>query len=285
MSSALLKEPHTAYNAVAAPMPSVFSPISPTRLFIEASGRKPSGSTKATGPGICAMCGSAHRAGDMVAKFKPGSTFTDIVDLRGNGSNLICGYCDAAWCSNVLMNYAKCVVCTEGVFPAASNSDIAWWLLNPPKGPWTFVQSNQQQQHLHWRAPVNYSDQVFFLRYGELVLSVRPAVLAKGAEAAARLAAVASEGRKGDPLKSPFAMLDRELKQMGHGVIRGDLTKMAAERAAVADDIAIINTMTAGEVWGLAAVLYSKEPPAKPSALATPDGTGTHQSGKPARAA
>jgi len=287
MSSALRKESPKTVSAVAVPLPAVHSPISPSRLFIEAAGLKPAGSLGASGAGVCAMCGSAHKAGDIVAKFKPDDGFTDYVALRGKGSNLICGYCDAAWCKNVLMNYAKCVVCTEGVFPAASNPHLAWWLLNPPKGPWTFFQSNQKQQHLVWRAPVNYSDELFFVRYGELVLSVRPAMLAKGKEAAARLAAVASENRKGQAIKSPFARLDRELAQMSHGVIRGDLTQIALERVDVANDIAVINSLTAGEMWGLTAVMYCtpEKPAVKPEAVLTPEGTGTHQSGKSAEAA
>ncbi|MGF6440143.1 type IV CRISPR-associated protein Csf1 [Paraburkholderia youngii] len=233
--------------------------ISPSRLTIEAAGLSPVSTHKAAHAGICAMCGYPYQAGDPVLAFRPESSFTDYGALRGQGNKAIDGWCAATWTREFTQTHGKAVVSRQGVFKAASNNDIAWWLLNPPEGPWLFVQMDQQVQHLFWRAPVNYSRDVFFIQYGEARLTVRRENLARGADAARRLAIVASEGRKGAALKHPFVRLARELDEPLHGLLRPNLYKIANDRVEVGADIDIVAGLTSGELWGLTAVLYATE--------------------------
>ncbi|MBR8189104.1 type IV CRISPR-associated protein Csf1 [Burkholderia vietnamiensis] len=236
--------------------------ISPSRLAITAAGLSPIASTRASSTGNCAMCGHAHEVGDPVVEYSPDSSFTDYGALRAPSSPVVCGWCAATWTIDFTQRYAKSVISTDGVYPAASNEHIAYWLLNPPTGPWIFVQSDQKRQHLIWRAPVNHSTEIFVVRYGELQLTVRRARLLDGLAAAKRLAAAATANRnsKGAALKSPFVRLSRDLSDPAHGVLRTDLYELAKQDGVIKRDLSIIHALTPGELWGLTAVLYVADP-------------------------
>ncbi|WP_420213418.1 type IV CRISPR-associated protein Csf1 (plasmid) [Burkholderia aenigmatica] len=236
--------------------------ISPSRLAATAAGLGPIESAAARTPGCCAMCGHGHAIGDPVAPFEPDASFTDYGALRAPASRVICGWCAVTWSADFTQRYTKSVICSEGVFPAASNEHIAYWLLNPPAGQWIFMQSDQKRQHLVWRMPVNTSREVFTVRYGELLLTVRRSYLEEGTAAAKRLAAAATTNRKvrGAALKSPFVRLSRDLSDPAHGAIRADLYELAESDSEVKKDIAFIHSLTAGEIWGLTATLYVSDP-------------------------
>ncbi|RQZ31660.1 hypothetical protein DIE14_01745 [Burkholderia sp. Bp9017] len=208
------------------------------------------------------MCGHIYLAGEPVMPFEPDASFTDYGALRSGASRVICGWCAATWNLDFTQRYTKSVICDEGVFPAASNEHIAYWLLNPPEGQWLFLQSDQKRQHVVWRTPVNVSREVFTVRYGEVLLTVRRKFLEEGTAAARRLAAAATANRKGRgaALKNPFVRLSRDLTDPAHGAIRGDLYELAGQDAQVKDDIALIHSLTAGEIWGLTATLYAPDP-------------------------
>ncbi|QMI49807.1 type IV CRISPR-associated protein Csf1 (plasmid) [Burkholderia sp. MBR-1] len=218
------------------------------------------------------MCGYVHAAGDPVSPFAPDSSFTDYGALRAPGSRVMCGWCAATWNLDFTQRYTKAVICSEGVFPAASNEHIAYWLTNPPAGRWLFLQSDQKRQHVVWRAPVNESREVFTVRFGELLLTVRRTHLVEGTVAAKRLAAAATANRKakGAALKNPFVRLSRDLADPAHGVLRSDLYEMAEQDPDVKRDIAIIHALTPGELWGLTATLYVADPQRPDRKLPTP---------------
>lgn len=232
---------------------------SPSQLAARAASLKPIGEP-AKAPGVCALCGYAHDVGDIVAPFVPSDTFTDFTALRGQGSRTACGWCLVTWNADFTQRYTKSIICEGGVFPAASNDHIAYWLTNPPAGEWVMMQSDQKRQHLIWRSPVNTSSEVFQLRYGELILTVRREMLAKGAAAATLLAQKASVGRRGAPLKSPFVRLSRDLDDPAHGLLRHDVYAMRDSDPEAASAIDTIAKLTPGELWGLTAVLYAANP-------------------------
>lgn len=243
--------------------------LSPTQIAVRAAGLSMVGQP-AQQDGVCALCGYVHHVGDIVSPFSAGDSFTDFGALRAKHSKTVCGSCLATWSADFTQRYSKAVICAQGVFPAASNDHIAWWLLNPPSGAWVMVQSDQKRQHVLWRAPVNTSTEVFVVRFGEIQLTIRRKYLQAGADAAERLAAVASEGRKGAPLKSPFAALSRDLDIPSHGTLRHGLYAMAGNPQIKAD-IDLINGLTPGELWGLTAVLYAQNP-TRPNPKLTPLG-------------
>lgn len=200
----------------------------------------------------------------MVVPFSPGSSFTDYASLRKPYSGVICGWCAATWNEDFTQKAIRTVMCEEGVFPAASSADIAFWLANPPAGKWIWIMGDQKRQHLVWRTTVNTSQEIFQVRYGENLLTIRRQMITQAIEAARRLAAAASVGRKGAPLKSPFVRISRDMDDCAHGRIRWDLDAIAANDEQVSKDIRLIRSCTPGELWGLTAALYAEPSSQRP---------------------
>lgn len=239
--------------------------ISPSELTVAASGTALGGGTAALIDGRCAMCGQTHVAGELVQPFKPGATFTDLSALACATSRVVCRACIAVWTLDFTQRYAKSVVCAEGVFPAAKNDHIAYWLLNPPPPPFLFYLSDQKQQHLVWRAPVNLSTELYQVRFGMKTFTIRRAHLAAALESARTLAAALSDerrakGNRGAPVKSPFTALARENDDLHNGMLRNSVIALAAGSPALQAHVDTILHCTPGEIWGLSALLYAKEP-------------------------
>ena len=234
--------------------------ISPSKIAIEAAGRAHKGVFKAAVSGHCAMCGQAHEIGDPITPFAPEDSFTDYGSLKAKASKVLCGWCAATWNADFTQKALKTVMCRDGVFAAASNADIAYWIANPPAGNWIWVMGDQKRQHIVWRATVNTSRDMFQVRLGENNMTVRRDKVQVAVDAARRLAAAASTGRKGAALKSPFIRLSRDLDDPSHGVIRNDLHQRANTEPDIKKDIEVLQSCTPGELWALTAVLYA--PPA-----------------------
>ncbi|MCM3609532.1 hypothetical protein M4D49_29080 [Cupriavidus pauculus] len=234
-----------------------------SELACRAIGREPKGTFIAQEAGACAMCGRRHETGESVVPFQPQASFTDWTALRAPASQFICKWCDAVWDRDFTQTYLKTIVCEAGVFPAASNDHLAYWIMNPPEGRWLFLQGDQKIQHVVWRAPVNRSREVFQVRAGESVLTIRSRQLHAGLAAVKGLAAKATELRgvkRGAPFKSPFISLSRDLDSPSQGVLRRELYAHAAEDPLTAQNIAIVGALTGGELWALTSILYAKNP-------------------------
>lgn len=239
--------------------------ISPSQIAVQAANMTTRGLAKAQTHGRCAMCGTQHQAGADVVPFLPPETFMDYAAMRAPESKEMCVYCDAVWCRDFAQTYLKTIVCDEGVFPAASNDHLAYWLLNPPKGAWLFLQGDQKIQHVVFRAPVNHSQEVYQVRMGDAVLTVRREMLIAGAEAARELSDVATQlrrqtNKKAPALKSPFHSLSRDCDSQTQGQLRIELIKEAQTNQRVASLANTISKLTAGELWGLTSVLYAANP-------------------------
>lgn len=249
------------------PSPSTSTSTSPSRIALEAAGRSPVGVLKAKCDGNCAFCGHAYLTSDLVMPFAPESSFTDYGSMRRPGSKFLCGWCAGAWNVDFTQKALKTVMCSEGVFPAASNADIAYWLTNPPKGNWVWVMGDQKRQHIVWRATVNTSQSIFQIRLGENNMTVRREHLFLAVDAARRLAVTASTGRKGAALKSPFLRLSRDLDEPAHGMVRDDLHRLAQTNVQVRADVRLMQSCTPGELWALTAMLYALPSAVRPQAL------------------
>ena len=241
--------------------------LSPSQIALEASGRKPVGVCKVKCDGSCAFCGHAYLAGELVMPFAPISSFTDYGSMKSPGSKFLCGWCAGGWHVDFTQKALKTVMCADGVFPAASNADIAYWLTNPPKGHWIWVMGDQKRQHIVWRATVNTSQEIFQIRQGENNMTVRRAYLFAAVDAAKNLADVASKGHKGSALKSPFMRLSRDLDEPLHGMIREDLHRLAQTDVQVRSDVRVLQSCTPGELWALTALLYAEPSLVRPQAL------------------
>jgi|APLak6261703504_1056268.scaffolds.fasta_scaffold02539_3 CRISPR type IV-associated protein Csf1 len=243
--------------------------ISPSKLAIQASahqGFKPIG-IPAEKAGVCMMCGFPHAEGELVVSSSLSSTFTNWGDLANN-SDIVCGYCAAVSQDPWTQAWMSSVITESGVYKFASNNDIAFWLLNPPNAPFIMMRGDQKTQHLVWRTPVNYSPDVYQVRFGEKMLIIRRKQLILARDAALRLSARIADGSsKKSAAKSfhtPFVKPVRDMDSLIAGQLRPQIVAIGNDEPAVAADLHIINQCTPGEIWALTAVLYA-EPIAAPT--------------------
>ncbi len=235
--------------------------ISPSKLAIQASARhgfKPIG-IPAEKAGVCMMCGFPHTEGDLVVSSNLSGSFTNWSDLANSG-DIVCGHCAAVSQDPWTQAWMNSVVTESGVYKFASNNDIAFWLLNPPKTPFIMMRGDQQKQHLVWRTPVNYSPDVYQVRFGEKMLSIRRKQLVSARDAALRLSARIADGSKKKSAKAfntPFVKPVRDMDSLIAGQLRAEIVTIGESEPAVAADIQILNQCTPGEIWALTAVLYA----------------------------
>lgn len=241
--------------------------LSPSRLVVTAAGLKPVGTTRAASPCRCAMCGTEIQAGELLDAFMPGDAFTDTPALAAPTSTVVCGDCKAVWRKEFMQKYSKSVICAEGVFPFAKMENQAYWLLNPPATPYIVIVSDQQQQHLVWRAPVNTSQDLMRIRFGGAVLAIRRQVLRQALEASSRLTERLNAGNKKAGTKTPFERLDWHIEDLRHGRLRLDILALTDEQSR--QDINLLRRLTPGEYWALC-VLIAGKTPVRPDPVITP---------------
>lgn len=210
--------------------------------------------------GRCVACGTEHGPKDHMIDFDPPVSFTDFPALRARESRLVCRWCHAVWSSEFTTRYLRTVVCAAGVFRAASNDHLAYWLMNPPSGEWLFLQGDAKRQHVVWRTPVNTSRDIYRVQAGDTSLVIRRPRLLEATEAWGRLVEAINEANPKKKRKSPFLYLSRERDAVGQGQLHPELVGIAAASPDVAADMRLMNRLTSGERWALTAVIYAKAP-------------------------
>ena len=242
--------------------------ISPSKLAVTAAGIRPVGSQRAKKECRCAMCGTEIKVGELLDDFVTGAGFTDYPALACKPSKVICGDCKAVWRKEFMQKYSKAVISEEGIFPFAKMENQAYWLLNPPKTPFIMMVSDQQQQHLVWRCPVNYSSEIYQLRFGGSTMTIRRTVLLDALAAAQLLVRTFNEGKKkGEQIKNPFWRLDWNMLDLRHGLLRNDLASLQDDESMKAKDL--LRSISSGEMWALCVLLAGKEP-VRPDPVVTP---------------
>jgi CRISPR type IV-associated protein Csf1 len=241
--------------------------LTSSRLAAVAAGHIPVTTETAMDDGHCTMCAGAIRRGERYMPASFGRSFTDRAYLAAPSSLMLCGHCAAIRDKLFLQTLSSSVVTRDAFYRFASNNDRAWFFLNPPEPPFIAYTTNAQMQHLIWRTPVSWSRDVFHVRYGHNLLTIRHARLLRGLKAARRLVtalnADTTSGKKRKSsytLRSPFSALDRELSTLEHGYLRQQLRQMAATNQDIQLDVALVESLNAGELWALTALLYVESP-------------------------
>lgn len=221
---------------------------SPSKLYCQAAGIRPSGTATADRSSTCAMCADTILVGDLCTPAKGQFTdaFNNKLDLV-EGARTVCGHCGPLWTKDWLQKYSKTYACADGVFKLASNEDMASFLFNPPPAPFVAILSTTQQQHLIWRTPVNYNQERIVIRMGDELLVIRRKLLLEEALPAwtSLCTLMKEQGLKGMP-----ATLDRELARFSMGVVRKDVAERAEALGLVAA-VATLNKLSQGEWWAL----------------------------------
>lgn len=225
--------------------------------------------THADADGHCAFCGKPHAKGDAVAKLVTEKSFNDIFPMANRTGKYLCGGCQATWIPFFQTNRPKMVISERGMFSFASNNDIAYWLTNPPEGPFLMYYGNKKSQHIAWKSPVNLSRDLFFVQFGDTVFTIRREAMLAQRDAALRLIAAVNTERqlssKAHRLNSPFVNPVRAVDDLIFGVVRGEVLALVAAKPEFAADLKLLQTATPGEVWAMSATLYADPGPHTPT--------------------
>lgn len=208
-------------------------------------------------PCSCAMCGLTIQPGDMSAPFAVGASFMDDLSLASRGSDVICGHCAPLISAKGLMASGYGAFGANGAFPFRKWADIASALLEPPEPPFVMVYATANNQHMAWRAPVNFSREAYRVRVGLRDLLIRRSILTSAVDACRVLGEAGGYSTAGKKtLPNPFVMLSSDLKEPEHGRFkRMGSAFFEAGGPELKDAFDLIQQLTLGETWALRFVL------------------------------
>ena len=231
--------------------------LTSSEVVANALGYTPEG-VPAEAPGVCAMCGHEIRPGNLCSPLVLGAAFMDDASMAARGSQTVCGWCPTVMSADGLRSSGFGVFSAAGVMPFRKWADIAHAIVNPPDGPFVMLYATNQNQHMAWRAPVNLSRELFYVRVGLRDLKIRRPILLEAAAIAERIGLsidAAEAGRRnskdkaaGKTLPNPFTWLSSDLKDARHGRLRtGALQLPDADQSLLQS----IKSLTLGETWAL----------------------------------
>ena len=201
--------------------------------------------------GTCTFCGLHIAAGDLCSPFSVSSSFMDDLSLASRGSGLTCGHCAPLMSADALRRSGYGVFARSGLRPFRKWAEITAALTHPPNEPFSMVYATANNQHMAWRAPVNFSPELFYVRVGLRDLKIRHAILMQAVDTCQKVADAFGFPPTAKTLAHPFANLSADLKEVGHGMFRG---KMWADKEKLSQnrtDIQFLMNLTLGETWAL----------------------------------
>lgn len=258
--------------------------ISPSMLALQASGLPPISEYLLEHDALCVMCGIEMKAGDRATKWKPKATFTNYRDLAQPQSTQQCEHCAGADRSEFKQTWATgAVLNSEGVHKANTINTLAYLFLNPPKTPFLMIRSDQMQQHMVWRTPVTYDANLYRIRLGEKVFTIRRELLLQARDyistAGKLIQHIPKElhpkvrANPGNELGF-YRYLDWNVSSTEHGLLSEWLQTLEdnADKFNIAPFVELrnlLNSLNFGEVWALMLILKCKTP-VKPPIVANP---------------
>jgi CRISPR type IV-associated protein Csf1 len=130
--------------------------------------------------------------------------------------------------------------------------------------------STAKNQHMVWRSPVNYSQELFYVKVGLRNLKIRREVLLRAIEAGDKVGKIFALGEKVNGRSNPLVdsgMDARSLQSYGLGKLRIDPNRKNDKHdpiyeeklAATSSERAFLETgLTLGELWALPFFLSAK---------------------------
>ena len=176
----------------------------------------------------------------------------DTSSLAAKGSDSVCGACAVMTSSKALNASGYGVYSANETLPFRKWQDVRSALMNPPKGAFVALYATAKSQHMAWRAVVNYSQNLFYVRVGLRDLLIRRSILLKTLETVERmgrqLGRVETKLKTGEirSLPTPFRGLSPDLKDVNTGLFISKVWTTCAK-----DDIAQVMQLTTGELWAM----------------------------------
>lgn len=210
----------------------------------------------------CALCGLVIEPGDLQAPLSLGDGFMDDVSMAGRGSQVICGHCAPMMSADSLRKTGYgAFSATSGALPFRKWADVAALLINPPEAPFVMTYATANNQHMAWRAPVNLSRDLFYVRVGLRDLKIRRQKLIEAIEHCRVLGEALYPVKEGQTtattrktLPNPFIAMAPDLKDAQHGMFNPKMYTKVMREIAIEQTVAVMS-LTAGEVWALRFVL------------------------------
>ena len=237
--------------------------LTSSMLITKALGLEPVG-VKAKEAGHCAYCGTEIAIGDLCNPFKPSPSFMDRAQLAAPNSLVSCGHCPQVITTDALFKTSAGVFTEKGMFPFGKWADIGRALENPPDEPFVMCYATAQSQHMGWRAPVNFSKDLYYVRVGLRNLRIRRHVLLEAKEVAMRIAQVYEFEPSKTMLSHPFAGFDTKLKEGKCGELKiNEAVSLKDEKYhekmeklhKTKNDRLFLQNLTIGEKWGVGFLL------------------------------
>lgn len=112
----------------------------------------------------CNLCATKQDAGGI--KYKASSKFNNQADTQG--TDVICPSCSTVTSGmNYILRLKNAVYSERGAIRIAKDLDLATFLLHPPKPPFLAVFGMTKQQHLVWRTPITFDEDLISFRLGD----------------------------------------------------------------------------------------------------------------------
>ena len=209
--------------------------------------------------GVCGYCGLHIAKGDLCTPFAPSPAFMDDLSLAARGSELTCGHCAPLMSAEALRGTGHGVFTMNDVAPFRKWADIASALMIPPEDePFVMTYATANNQHMAWRAPVNYSSERFYVRVGLRDLLIRHQILMEAVNVSERVAEAFGIAPTKKTFAHPFGALSSDLKEIGHASLsifrqpkREDAAEHANKLVANKQEIDFLLNLTLGETWAL----------------------------------
>lgn len=195
---------------------------------------------------ICTYCGLDIAIGDLYTNFSPSPGFMDAQSLANRSGKRVCGHCSALLTVDGLRASGYGVFCSAGAIPFRKWAAITAALSEPPQQPFVMTYATANNQHMAWRAPVNYSRDLFYVRVGLRDLKIRRPKLLAAVATAQRMGAAIGREATAKSLSHPFAGLSPDLKDVSTGALMRKVWTLCDS-----DDIQELLALTTGELWAM----------------------------------
>lgn len=195
----------------------------------------------------CGFCARDIAVGEVVvplSDLRP--SFTDQPSLVVDAWAM-CSDCAQLSDKRYMSEFACSVVTETDVVAFRKNVHIAYFVYNPPRGPFLALVGTKSSQHIVWKARVNYNADLFFLCLEGSNYIVRRKLLLRAAQASrdqfaeieSRRALCKTRAGKGE-IGYPHHLLRCNFKVAFHGEIA---------YSASAVNRALIQSLSPGELW------------------------------------
>lgn len=214
------------------------------------------------------MCGGFIDVGEPIDKMSFSTTFTLHKYLFDLHAPHRCGHCARILETPAfLQELSSGVYHAGGFMPVAKKVHRGYAMLHPPSPPFVYVIQADRSQHMIWRAPVCYSQDVIKLLCGDQIHQVRGKLfqqaltVAKDAQQKWLSLQPPSRQKANKKLPSPLGFNDLKGKAVGIGELQKWFQDLIDGGELDAGATELFSSLNHSEAWALDSALSEIEKP------------------------